>query len=73
MKELFHELVRVGDKRSVAVEELPGGSYGIRGTIYNGSTGDIGNSAIRFSPEAIEVLTDILLRLREAKEEGKDE
>ena len=68
MDDLFIEVVRVGDERSVVVEELPGGTFMVGGRIYNGNTGDISNATIRFSEEALETLRAILNRRAEGKE-----
>jgi ACT domain-containing protein len=70
MKDLFHELVRVDENRSVCVEELPDGSFGVRGVSINFGDG-VSTAAIRFSAEALEALTGILNRLRAVQEEKK--
>ena len=60
MKELFHKLKRVDENRSIMVEELPCGGYGIKGTTFDPVSEALHTSGIRFSPEGAKVLIDIL-------------
>ncbi len=73
MKKLFSEVARVDEVRSVGVEELPDGSFGIRGVTMEEFSNSAVTCAIRFSPEAIKILTGILNRLHAEQNDLNEE